>query len=156
IASAMLYAFDHRGMVELIRQNDASRQEARKRRERGFVRHIAGIEQECGFLAMQVGKFGFEQYMKVAGAGNVAGAAGTGADLIKRLMHGRENERMLAHAQIVIRAPDGDFSLTFGATMKRTRETPADPAEVGEFAISALAAHLIQGGIEGTGIVECF
>jgi hypothetical protein len=50
-----------------------------QRRERCPVRHVAGGEEQRGFLAMQVGEFALEQDMIVVGAGDVAGAAGTGA-----------------------------------------------------------------------------
>ena len=41
-------------------------------------------------------------------AADVARAARPGADAMQRLLHGRHDRGMLAHAQIVVGAPDGD------------------------------------------------
>ena len=51
-----------------------------KRRERGVVGDIGRGEQQRRFLAVQIGKLGLELDMIMGGAGDVARAAGAGAD----------------------------------------------------------------------------
>ena len=81
-----------------------------ERRQRRPVRDVAGGEQQRRFLAVQVGELALEQHVVVVGAGDVARAAGAGAAAVERLVHGRDHLRMLAHAEIVVRAPDGDLA----------------------------------------------
>ena len=58
---------------------------------------------------MQVGQLLFQQYMKIIGARDIAGAARAGADFVQGIVHGGEYILVLANAQIVIRTPNGDI-----------------------------------------------
>ena len=61
-------------------------------------------------------------------AADVARAARAGADVVQRLFHRRDHLRVLAHREIVVRAPDGD----------RLRPVmPGEAARVGEGALVA-------------------
>ena len=80
-----------------------------QRAERRPVGDVAGGEQQRRFLAVQVGELALEQHVVVVGAGDVAGAAGAGAAAVERLVHRLEHGRVLAHAEIVVGAPDGDL-----------------------------------------------
>ncbi|MNY14418.1 hypothetical protein D3C86_1475950 [compost metagenome] len=62
---------------------------------------------------------------------------------------------MLAHAQIVVRAPDHD--ILFGAVVSaanRLRELAAHALQIGEDAIAAFAADLLDRVLKGRLIVE--
>src|SRR5205814_1212348 len=155
VTAAMLDAFDHRGVIEFIREYNCPWQQAPQRRQRRLIRHVARIEQQSRFLAVQIGKLGLEQDVIVIGAGNIAGATRTRPDLVQRLMHGGKHFRVLAHAEIIVGTPDRDFTLTVPPTMQGPRESPPDPANIGEFAITALVAHLAERGFESCGIIEC-
>ena len=109
LGAAVANAFDHRGMVERVRQHDAIRQFRCQRAKRRPVRDIARGEQQRVFLAVQIRKLEFKLAMGVHGTRNVAGAAGAGARAIKLLVHRFDDVGMLAHAEIIVGAPDGDF-----------------------------------------------
>ena len=78
-------------------------------RERRPVRDVARGEEQRRRLAVQVGELALQQHVVVGGAGDVAGAAGAGAAAVDRRVHRRQHRRVLAHAEIVVRAPDGDL-----------------------------------------------
>lgn len=77
---------------------------------------------------MQVGQFGFQFDHGMAVAGNIAGAAGAGAEFGHRLLHGPDNRRMLAHAEIIVRAPDGYLGRADAAVIVGNRKAAAIPA----------------------------
>ncbi len=58
---------------------------------------------------MEIGELALQQYVIVIGARNIARTAGTGPAGFDRRHHRRTHFRVLAHAQIVIGAPDGDL-----------------------------------------------
>ena len=103
-------AFDHRIVVQRIGEDQAVRQQAGDRRDPGEIGDPAGGEGERGGLAVQVGELGLEPHDRVMGAGNVAGAAGAGAVGARRLDGRLDHRGVEAHAEIVVRAPDGDFA----------------------------------------------
>ena len=72
---AVADAFDHRGVVPGVRQDDAAGQHRGERRERGEVGHVARGEDQRGGLAVELGKLALELDQRVRGARNVAGAA---------------------------------------------------------------------------------
>ena len=98
----MTDAFDHRGMVFLVRENDGARQELLQRRQRGVVGDIGRGKQQRGFFAVQISDLGFELDVVVRGTGNVARAARARAGRIEGFVHGGDDGRMLAHAEIVV------------------------------------------------------
>ena len=70
-------------------------------------------------------------------------------------LHGVDHDRMLAHAQIVVGAPDDDVLL--GAVLAATnctRKLAAHPLQIGEDAIATFAADLIHRVLKGGLIVE--
>ena len=79
-----------------------------QRRQRRVVGDVGRGEQQRRFLAVQVGELGLELDVIVRGAGDVARAARAGADRVDRLVHGGDHGRVLAHAEVVVGAPDGD------------------------------------------------
>ena len=89
-------------------------QELDERRQRRVVGHVGGREEQRRLLAVQVGELGLELDVIVGGAGDVARAARAGADGVDRLVHGGEHGRVLAHAEIVVGAPDGDRMSALG------------------------------------------
>ena len=102
------HAFDHRGMVQRIGIDDETGKQLGQGAQRGVIGDIGAGEQQRRFLAMQIGQFGLEPLVIDGGAGNVARAARTGAGGVERLVHRGQHIGMLAHAQIVVAAPDGD------------------------------------------------
>ncbi len=93
---------------------------------------------------MQVRQFLFQQHMVVAGAGNIACAAGTGAALVERIVHGLDCCRVLAHAEIIVGAPNGDLT-DFAIDMaRRTGERPAFAFEICENPVVAAFTQPIE------------
>ena len=78
----------------------------------------------------------------MAVAGDIARAAGAGTHGVQCLCHRRENRRMLAHAEVVVRAPDGDLGTD--PMIEGARKTAASPLEIGEDAIPPLAAQRLD------------
>jgi hypothetical protein len=76
---------------------------------------------------VQIGDLVLEQEMEMIIAGDVAGDAG--AHRAQRLRHRHQHRRVLAHAEIVVRAPDGDLGAD--AVMEGSREISAAPLEIG-------------------------
>src|SRR3546814_2502813 len=90
---------------------------------------------------MQLGKLALQPHVVGAGAGDVAGAAGAGAAGLQRLGHGSEHRGVLAHAEVVVRAPDGDALAVVAAVAHRARKAPRHPLEIGENAIAPFATE---------------
>src|SRR5262245_5940497 len=82
--------------------------------------------------------------MIMVGAGDVARSTGAGAATVERLVHGRKNLRMLAHAEIVVRAPDRYLFRAGGGMMRRFGKGSHLAFEVGEHAITSFATETIQ------------
>ncbi len=74
---------------------------------------------------MEIGEFRLELHQRMIGAGDVAGAAGAGADAGRGLDHGADHFRMLAHAEIVVGAPDHDIARPFGECQTACGNLPA-------------------------------
>ena len=146
-SAAVADAGDHGRVVLLVGKDHAARKERGERRERCFVGDEGGREQKRHLLAVEIGKFAFEFDVVVGRAGDVARAARAGADEVDRLVHRGEHLGVLAHAQIIVGAPNGyllcgvafdDFS--FG-------ERASAALHIGENPITALTLH----GVEGFG-----
>src|SRR5882762_7633517 len=84
--------------------------------------------------------------MHMAVAGDVARAAGPRADGAQRLLHRGKHRRMLAHAEIVVRAPDGDLGAD--AVIEGARKAAAAPLEIGKDAIPPLGAQRTEALVE--------
>ena len=154
LAAGLADAFDHRIVVERIRQDQAVRNQLADGRDAGLVRDIARGEQQCGFLAVQIGQFLLELHQRVMGAGDVAGAAGAGADPGRGLDHGADHLGMLAHAEIIVRAPDHDVARPFRGMPHRMREPAGDPLEVGENPVTPLIMQAAEGGTEEFAVIH--
>src|SRR6185312_4065 len=99
LAAGPTNAFDHRIVVQGVRQDQAVRNEPGDGRNAGLVGDIARSEQQRRVLAVQVGKFQFELHQRVIGARDVAGSAGAGSDPRRGLDHGADHLGMLAHPE---------------------------------------------------------
>src|SRR5215469_88879 len=90
--------------------------------------------------------------MHVAVAGDVAGAAGAGADREQRLLHRRQHRRVLAHAEIVVRAPHRHLGAD--PVIIGTREAAAAPLEIGKHTVPPLAAQHIKAQLKEAFVVH--
>src|SRR5215469_1197521 len=80
--------------------------------------------------------------MHMAVAGDVARAAGAGADRPQCLLDCREHRGVLAHAEIVVRAPHRDLGAD--AMVKGARKAPAAPLQIGEHAVPPFAVQRVE------------
>jgi hypothetical protein len=103
---------------------------------------------------MEVGEFLLELNQRMIGAGDVAGAAGAGADAGGGLDHGADHLRMLAHAEIVVGAPDHDIARALRRVPHRMREPARDPLEIGKNAVAPLVMQAIEGVLEKLAIIH--
>jgi hypothetical protein len=86
---------------------------------------------------MQIGKLGLQQQMVVVVARDIARAARTGAAGLHTVDHGLDHIGVLAHAQIVIRTPDGDFIHLAILVAGRARKRAAFALQLGKRAVVA-------------------
>src|ERR1700737_2540657 len=80
--------------------------------------------------------------MEMIVARDITGSAGARTHSPQRLFHCREHRRMLAHAEIVVRAPDGDLGAD--AVIESARKPTAAPFEIGEDAVPPLGVQCIE------------
>ena len=154
LATGLADAFDHRIVVERVRQDQAIRNKPGDGRNAGLVGDIARGEQQRRFLAVQVGKFLFELHQRVMGAGDVAGAAGAGSDPGRGLDHGADHLGMLPHSEIVVRAPDHDIARPFRAMPHRIREAARNSLQIGENPVAPLVMQAAEGGTEELAVIH--
>src|SRR5260221_11773970 len=95
---------------------------------------------------MPIGQSAFQEDMLLSGPGDIARPTGAGTIAHQGRLHGTEHGRMLSHAEIVVRAPNGDF-------MRRcirpfAPESAREPAglsfKIGEDAIATFRPQLAQ------------
>ena len=110
LAARLADALDHRVVVVGVRQDQAVRHQLGDGGDAGLVRDVARGEHQRRLLAVQVGEFALELDQRMIGAGDVAGAARAGSHPGRGLDHGADHLRMLAHAEIVVGAPDHDLA----------------------------------------------
>src|SRR6202022_5145334 len=84
--------------------------------------------------------------MEMIVARDITGSAGARTHSPQRLFHCREHRRMLAHAEIVVRAPDGDLGAD--AVIEGAREAAAAPLEIGKDAIPPLGVQRTEAVFE--------
>jgi len=106
-------------------------------------------EDQRGVLAVKVGEFGFELDMLPVGPGDVARASRSGTRQIDGAMHGGQHIRMLAHAEVVIAAPDGNATApTIGSVPQGRGKLPGEPLELDEGPIAAIQLHCADEAFE--------
>ena len=143
-AAAVANALDHRGVVLGVGEDHQPRHQPRERRQRRFVGDVGAREQQRRLLAVEVGQLGLELHVIVGGAGDVAGAAGAGAHLVDRLVHGGAHLRVLAHAEIVVGAPDRHVADALFGEMVGGRIGPAAALQIGENAVAAFVVERLK------------
>ena len=145
LAAGLAHALDHRIVVQRVGQDQAVRQQLGDGRDAGLVRHVARGEDERGLLAVQVGELGLELDQRMVGAGDVARAARAGAHARRGLDHRADHLRVLAHAEIVVGAPDHDVALALRRMPVGVREPAGDALQVGEHPVAPLVPQRLQG-----------
>ena len=144
-AARIADARNHRGMVQLVGEDDAAGQQLGEGGERRFVRDIARGEEQSRFLAMQIRKFGFQVDMIMGVAADIAGAARAGADVVQRFLHRGDHLGMLAHGEIVVGAPDSNrLGAVMAVEAARIGEGALVAQDVDEDAIAALAMEPVD------------
>src|ERR1700733_4541143 len=103
---------------------------------------------------MQIGQFLLELHQEMVRASDVAGAAGAGADTGRGFDHGADHLGVLAHAEIVVGAPDHDVARPPWRMPDRVREPGGDPLEVGEDAVAPLVMQAAEGGAEVLAVIH--
>ena len=95
---------------------------------------------------MKVGQLGLELDQRVAGAGDIAGAAGADAVLCGGLGHGRDHLGVTAHTKVVVGAPDGHvLGLAAGSVPDGGWEMFGTALEIGEHSVAAFRFQLANG-----------
>ena len=156
LAVRLAHAFNHRIVVERIRQDQTVRHQLRQRGNAGLVGDIAGGKDQRRFLAVQVGELAFEFDQRMIVAGDVARAACAGAHPGRGLDHRADHLRVLPHAEVIVRAPDHDVLRALRRMPDRVRETARDPLKVGKYPIPALVPQPAERiGEIGTIVHEC-
>ena len=143
-AAAAADAGDHGSVVLLVREDDRAGDELHERRQRRVVGDIGGGEQERRLLAVQVGELLLQQHMVVVGARDVARAAGAGAAALDGFVHGGAHHRVLAHAEIVVGAPDRDLALAVRRVVRSAREAAGMAFDIGEDAVATFPAQTVE------------
>ncbi|QTK80416.1 hypothetical protein AT6N2_C2875 [Agrobacterium tumefaciens] len=145
LTTAIPDALDHRGMVERVRKDDQARYLLAERAEGGPVRNITRGEDQRRFLAMEVSKLALQQDVIVVGARNIPGASRTRATVINGGFHGFDDFRVLAHAEVVVGAPDGNvLPLTIGVVACRAGKVALLPLYIRKNAITSLRMQALQ------------
>jgi len=144
VGAARSDARDHRGVVSLVGQDQAIRQQPADRTKRRLIGHVAGREDKRGVLSMQVGEFCLKRDDGMAIAGDVSRAASAGARPLRRLDHGIDDEGVAAHPEIVVGAPYDDVAAVAAIAPPGIRRTRGVPLEIGENPIAALPANPVE------------
>ena len=144
LAAGGPHAGDHRGVVELVGEDQAVGQEPGDGADRCLVGDIAGGEQQGRWLAVQLGQLLLEQDVEMGGARDVARAAGPGAVAAHRLGGTRQHRLVMAHAEIVVGAPDHDVADAGRLVPAGARIATDLPFEIGEYPVAAFGPHLLH------------
>ena len=98
---------------------------------------------------MEVGELGLEVDMIMGVAADVARAARAGADVVERFFHRRDDRGVLAHAEIVVRAPHGDrLGAVVAGEAARVGEAALGAQDVDEDAIAPLVVEAVDRRLE--------
>ena len=143
--SIAAHTLDHRSVVQFIRVNDQARKQLGQRAQRCIIGNVGGREQQGRFLAVQIRQFSLEPFVINRRARDVARTARPGPRGIQCFVHRLQNYRVLAHAQIVVAAPDGDRLL--GAVRARpdcVRKLPVLTFNIDEGAVPSLFVQTVN------------
>jgi hypothetical protein len=88
------------------------------------------------------------------GAGDVARAACAGAHPGRGLDHGADHLGVLAHAEIVVGAPNHDLARTLRPVPDRVREAAGDPFQLGEHPVAPFVMQPAKGVSEEIVIIH--
>ena len=99
----------------------------------------AEVNSSAASLPWRLGKLALEFDVIVGRAGDIARSAGACADEVDRLVHRGENLGMLAHAEVVVRAPYRDGVCGIALEHVCLGERAAAALYIGEYPIAALA-----------------
>ena len=154
VAARLAHALDHRIVVQRIGEDQAVGDQLGDGRDAGLVRNVARGEDEGRLLAVEIGEFRFEVHDGVAVAGDVAGAAGAGAEAPGGFHHGAGHVPVLAHAEIVVGAPDRDGPGPRGAVPDRIGKPAGQSLDIGEDAVAPLGLKTIEGRREKVLIIH--
>ena len=144
LGARLAHALDHRIVVLGIRKDEAARKGSRERRDAGCVRHIARGEDERCFLGVQIRKLALELDDRRVISGDVARAAGADAHGARGLAGCLDHLGVAAHAEIIVRAPDGDASLAARAVMSGEWRLGGFARELGEDAVAAFGSDAVE------------
>src|SRR6185503_7064279 len=131
-------------MIVLVRQNSAVGDKLGYGRYAGQVRHVAGGEDKCRLLAMQIGELALKLEEGVTGPGYIARAAGAHTKPDCGLYHGADHLRVLAHSEVIVGAPDNDFATACRRVADGVRKTAGDALEVGKHAVAPFVSQTVQ------------
>src|SRR4051794_35413580 len=87
-------------------------------------------------------------------AADVARAARSRADIVQRLFHRFYDDRVLGHAEIIVRAPDGDRLGAVAAEAARIRIAALGPKDIDEHAIAAFIVKPLDRRSENALVVQ--
>src|SRR5690349_14563272 len=93
---------------------------------------------------MQFGKLPLQLHVIVVRAGDVACPSGAGPAPVGALIHGGQRLWMLAHAEVVIGAPDDHLAAAMLAIMRRHGKAASLPRKIGENAVAAFTPELME------------
>jgi len=148
-------AGDHRCVVRRVGVDRASGQMTAERGERRVVGDIAGPEHEGTALAVQVGELRFERDEGRVRSGDVPRAARTRAVAFEGLVGCPDGDRMMAHAEIVVAAPDDDLACrSIVAPPLHPRKRTGETLERAKAPIGACAPQRVEAFPEPAFAVE--
>src|SRR5262245_62104426 len=82
----------------------------------------------------------------MVGAGNVSGAACAGTHASSGFNNGADHLRMLAHAKVIVRAPDHDRALAVRGMPDCMGKTPGNALEIGKHAVAPFGVQASKRG----------
>src|SRR5882757_5587091 len=148
------HAFDHRIVIERIGQDQAIRKEPGHRRDARMVGHVARSENKRRLLAMEISKLGLQLHQSPIRTRNIARSARARTHPARGGAHRFDYLWVLAHAKIIVRAPDHDIPLAAWAVPERMGELSHLALQVGEDAVATLPFQSSNGRLKIPVIVE--
>ena len=141
-------AIDHRGVVALVREDDAVVEQAAERAQAGLVGDEARREDERRLLGVEVGELALELADEQVRAGDVARAARADAVLGERRGDGADDRGVLAHAEVVVGAPVDDDAARCRRRAARSGAPGAGALELDEVPVASLVAQRVESLLE--------